>query len=259
MEARAEARIADQVAVLELTGRNGTNPMDERFVRDLDQAAATIAGAARDGRVDVVVIRALGRHFSVGGDLADLAHVADPSAAMTHMTGYAHRGIAALHALEVPVIARWQGAVAGGGIGLLLAADFVIAGRSASLTAGYSAVGLSPDAGVSWGLSRRLGPERALELLLSNRRLDVSEAVALGLASEVVDDPDLDGRVEELVARILDVGGAVLRTTKRLARSATSTPLEDQLAAEAVGIAASASHERFRAAVTKYAGGESDH
>lgn len=254
MDERVEARFDGRVAFLELAGRNGTNPMDERFVRDLDRAAATITDAARNGRSDVVVVRALGRHFCVGGDLSDLARAEDPPASMRHMTGFAHRGVAALRALEVPVIAAWQGAAAGGGIGLVLVADIVVAGRSASMTAGYSAVGLSPDAGVSWGLARRLGPERALELLLSNRRLDSDAIVALGLAAEVVDDGDLDARVSDLVERILKVGGGVVRTTKQLVRQAESVTLETQLEAEASGIAAASAGDRFTAAVAAYAG-----
>lgn len=255
MEERVQARFEGHVAFLELTGRSGTNPMDERFVRDLDHVAASIADAVRERRSDVVVMRALGRHFCVGGDLSDLARAEDPPASMRHMTGFAHRGIAALHALEVPVIAAWQGAAAGGGIGLVLAADIVVASRSASMIAGYSAVGLSPDAGVSWGLARRLGPVRALDLLLSNRRLDSDAIVALGLAAEVVDDDDLDARVSELVDRILEVGGSVVRTTKHLVRQAESVALETQLEAEAKGIAAASAGDRFTAAVAAYAGG----
>lgn len=255
METRVEGHFDGRVAILELSGRNSTNPMDEGFVRDLDRVAEMITVAVREGRSDVVVIRALGRHFCVGGDLSDLARTEDPPAAMKLMTGFAHRGIAALHALEVPVIAVWQGAAAGGGIGLLLAADIVLAGRSASMTAGYSAVGLSPDAGVSWGLARRLGPERALELLLSNRRLDADEIVSLGLAAEAVDGGDLEERVSELVEQILEVGGSVVRTTKRLVRQAESVALETQLDAEARGIALAAAGTRFTAAVSAYARG----
>lgn len=253
MQARVESRFEGRAAILEFSGRNGTNPMDEGFVRDLDRAAALVTVAVQEGRSDVVVIRALGRHFCVGGDLSDLARAEDPPASMTLMTGFAHRGIAALHALEVPVIAVWQGAAAGGGIGLLLAADIVLAGRSASMTAGYSAVGLSPDAGVSWGLARRLGPQRALELLLSNRRLGADEIVSLGLATEAVDDGDLEARVSGLVEQVLEVGGSVLRTTKGLVRQAESVALEAQLDAEARGIAAAAAGPRFSAAVAAYA------
>jgi len=254
MTGRIEARFEGRVAVLQLMGRNGSNPMDEGFVRDLDSAAAAISTSVEEGRTDVVVIRALGRHFSVGGDLSELAHLPDPASAMTRMTAFAHRGIAALHALEVPVIARWQGAAAGGGIGLLLVADIVIASRSASLTAGYSAVGLSPDAGVSWALSRRLGAASAVDLMLSNRRLDSDAILAHGLAAEIVDDSHLDERIDTRVAQILEVGREATRTTKRLVRNASSTTLEDQLDEEAIGIARAARCERFISAVTKYAG-----
>lgn len=252
MEARIEARFEGRTAILELTGRNGTNAMDEGFVRDLDRVAATIADAVGEGRSDIVVIRALGRHFCVGGDLSELAGSDDPPATMTHMTGFAHRGIAALHQLEVPVVAAWQGATAGGGIGLLLAADIVIAGESASMTAGYSAVGLSPDAGVSWALSRRVGPARALELLLTNRRLDARAALAMGLASEVVGDNEIDMRVSALVDQILEIGASVSRGTKRLVAEAGSTELEKHLDAEARGIAEAAAGARFTTAASAY-------
>lgn len=254
MGARVIAGFEGRVGVLELTGRNGTNAMDEPFVRDLDESAARLAEAAESDRVDVVVIRSAGRHFCVGGDLSDLAGADEPPAMVTRQTAFAHRAIAALHSLEVPILARWQGAAAGGGIGLLLVADIVIAARTASLTAGYSEVGLSPDAGVSWGLARRLGPERALGLLLSNRRVMADGLVQLGLATQVVDAEALDDRIAALVAQILLVGGAVLRDTKRLVRRAESTALSAHLDDEARAIAAASAGARFAQASATYAG-----
>lgn len=252
MEARVTARVEGRVGVLELTGRNGTNAMDERFVRELDGSAALLAEAAESEQIDVVVLRSLGRHFCVGGDLADLGGSGDSSAMVARQTSFAHRGIAALRSLPIPVLARWQGAAAGGGIGLLLVADIVIAARTASMTAGYSEVGLSPDAGVSWGLPRRLGPEHALSLLLSNRRVPADELVQLGLAAEVVESDELDDRVTALVAQILLVGGAVLRDTKKLVRQAEATALSAHLDDEAQAITAASAGSRFTQAVASY-------
>lgn len=76
--------------------------------------------------------------------------------------------------------------VAGGGIGFALAADLVLAEDTARFVVAYTAAGLSPDCGVSWTLARLLGPARANDLILTNRKVTGTEAETLGLASRAV-------------------------------------------------------------------------
>jgi 2-(1,2-epoxy-1,2-dihydrophenyl)acetyl-CoA isomerase len=239
------------VAALVLTGRNSTNAMDAQFVRELDESTAEVEQLTEVGDVDVVAIRAEGANFCVGGDLHDFASATDVSVHVASMAEHAHRGIARLFSLPVPVLARHQGAVAGGGVGLLLAADIVVAAESASFTAGYAAAGLSPDGGFSWALPRRIGAARTLELLLTNRRVGARELVELGLA-RMVPDADVDTEFDALVERVSGLSGTLLRATKRLVRSGATTALAEQLDAEAASIASLAGSEEARAALARF-------
>lgn len=235
--ARVDLSLSDRRAILRLTGRGGTNAMDLQMVQELDACTEKLSAAASSGEVDLVIIRAEGRAFCVGGDLHDFSTASDVPAHVTTMTGYAHRAIHRLHALEVPVIVRLAGAVAGGGIGLVVAGDLVIAARTASLTAGYATAGLTPDAGVSWALPRIIGTRRYLELMLTNRRVGADELQEWGVVARVVEPDALDEAVEEAVSSILRLPRGVVAATKRFARVMPEETLRERLDLEAKTIA----------------------
>lgn len=249
---RVRSYVDGRVATLELTGRGGTNAMDLRFVRELDGAVAELEAAVEANAVDVVVLRAAGTHFCVGGDIVDFARAAEPTAHIAQMIGFANRAIRGLHDLPVPIVARWQGAAAGGGIGLLLMADVVVAAADATMTGGYTGVGLTPDAGVSWALPRRIGQGRAREILLTNRRVGADELLALGIATRLVDPDDLDGALSEIVGRLLAVDGATIRETTRLTRIDPGDTLGAHLEDEGTTIARLAGEPPFAAALRRY-------
>jgi 2-(1,2-epoxy-1,2-dihydrophenyl)acetyl-CoA isomerase len=101
--------------------------------------------------------------------------------------------VLALNALPVPVLCAVHGAVAGGGVGLALAADLVIAARSAYFYLPFvPALGLVPDMGASWFLTRALGPARTKALMLTGQRLGAEQAADWGLIWRCVDDEALD-------------------------------------------------------------------
>ena len=93
--------------------------------------------------------------------------------------------------MPVPVIAALNGPAAGGGLGLALATDYCLAAESASFTAAYFRLGLTPDGGASTFLERSIGLMRTRELLLTNRRLGAREAYDWGLVNAVVADEEL--------------------------------------------------------------------
>ncbi|WP_159083505.1 enoyl-CoA hydratase/isomerase family protein [Nocardioides terrigena] len=234
---RVRLEVDGRLAVVRLTGAERRNAIDLAFVQQLDEVTDELARLGDDGRVDCVLIASEGRHFCVGGDLGDFP--GDPAAAPPHvlrMAGYAHRGMGRLHRLPIPVVVRVQGAVAGAGLGFVLAADVAVGGRGATFTPAYAAVGLTPDAGVSWHLPRVVGTRRASDWLLTNRRLGAEEACAWGILGRVVDDVDLDRAVEDVMSSMLALPGEVLRETKRLVREADGCDLTPHLAAEAEAI-----------------------
>ncbi|RYJ04481.1 MAG: enoyl-CoA hydratase/isomerase family protein [Actinomycetales bacterium] len=235
-EPRVVLEVDGAVGAITLTGRGGGNAMDLAFVRELDDATAEVTRLAEAGGLTVVTVRARGRHFCVGGDLAEFQSVADLPAHLDRMTVHAHRSMARLHELPVPLVVGVHGATAGAGWGFVLAADVVLAAASASFRPAYAAAGLTPDAGVSWALPRRIGSARALEVVLANRRHPAAELVEWGLVTRVVDDELLGAELDQLVDALRALDPEVVRETKRLLHADDS--LRDHLDDEARTIAA---------------------
>jgi 2-(1,2-epoxy-1,2-dihydrophenyl)acetyl-CoA isomerase len=176
--------------------------------------------------------------FCAGGDLAHFrASGDDLPRELREITTYLHAAISLLSRLRVPVIAAVNGAVAGAGIGLLCAADLVIAAASARFTLAYTRVGLTPDGGSTFFLPRILGTRRALELMLTNRTLSAAEALDWGLASEVVPDEQLAERATVLARGLADGPTAAFAGVKRLLAGSAGESLEAQLEHESRTIA----------------------
>ncbi|WP_375504232.1 enoyl-CoA hydratase/isomerase family protein [uncultured Jatrophihabitans sp.] len=147
-----------------------------------------------------------------------------------------HEAILGLRALPVPVIAAVHGSCAGAGMGLALGSDLVVAERSATFVIGYTAVGLTPDCGVSWLLTRRLGHALAADLILTNRPLDAVAAQAAGLVGRLVETGEAHAEAE---ATALAAGPLTAHArTLQLIRQADSVPLAEQLDHEAAAISA---------------------
>ena len=96
-----------------------------------------------------------------------------------------HDGIRTFALSDKPIVAAVQGAVAGGGLGLMLTADYIVAADTAKFVSKYANIGLTPDLGVSTLLPAAIGQRRALQLLLQDRTLSAAEALDWGLVAEV--------------------------------------------------------------------------
>jgi 2-(1,2-epoxy-1,2-dihydrophenyl)acetyl-CoA isomerase len=199
---------------LERTGRH--NALVPELVDDLRRA---IAAAIRSDAV-CIVLTGSGRSFSTGGDLGGfLAQAGEPARLRSYanrLVGTLHQAILDLLTAPMPVVARINGPVTGGALGLVLAADLVAMHRDAFLQPYYSEVGFAPDGGWTALLPERIGAAKASEIQLLNHRIDASEALRLGLASALGDDMEL----EDIVSRWVEVLAAKeresLATTRRL-------------------------------------------
>jgi enoyl-CoA hydratase/carnithine racemase len=109
-----------------------------------------------------------------------------------------------------------QGAAAGGGLALALAADVIVAGESAAFHPAFIKIGLSgSELGVSWRLQRAIGITRAREMLLTGRPMKASAALAAGLVSQVVPDAELRAYGVSLANEMLNAAPDALRISKR--------------------------------------------
>jgi 2-(1,2-epoxy-1,2-dihydrophenyl)acetyl-CoA isomerase len=205
---------------------------------------------ARDAEVRAVVLTGAGRGFCVGQDLNEFrkgaADVADRL-----RRGY-HPTVTAIRALEKPVIAAVNGPAAGAGLSLACACDLRIAADSASFVPAFIGIGLVPDSGSTFFVTRLLGYARAFEWMTSNRKLTAAEAHAWGLVSEVVEADRLMERAAEVAGVYAGAPTRGVGMTKRLLDEAATAHLEEQLEREAQLQAAATQTEDFREGVAAF-------
>jgi len=223
---------------------------------DLATARGLLAAAnrCRRDRVRAVLLRGAGRSFCVGGDLREFAGLPGPDLAghLAAVTGALHDALRGFAALDAPLIAAVRGAVAGAGLGLAAAADLTIAATDATFVAAYTGIGYSPDAGVSWSLPRLIGPRRALDLLLTNRRLDAREAAEIGLVSRLAEPERLDAEAERVAAALAAGATAAIGATRRLVAAGLTAGLAEHLDREGQALVAAAVSAEGREGVAAF-------
>jgi 2-(1,2-epoxy-1,2-dihydrophenyl)acetyl-CoA isomerase len=212
-----------------------------------------LAGAlrdARDGGVRAVVVTGAGRGFCVGQDLTEFREA--PGDIGSRLRDNYHPNVRAIRALEKPVIAAVNGAAAGAGMSLACACDLRIAADTASFVPAFINIGLIPDSGGSYFVTRILGPARAFEWLASGKRLTAAEAHAWGLVSEVVESDALATRAATLAAQIAELPTRGVGMTKRLLDHAVTATLDEQLEREAQLQAAATQTDDFKEGVAAF-------
>jgi 2-(1,2-epoxy-1,2-dihydrophenyl)acetyl-CoA isomerase len=239
-------------------GRIVLNRVDASNALDMAMSVAlqeAVDAAARDEAVRVVLLTGRGELFCVGGDVTAMAAAEDRAAHLQRLADAAHGTVRALDRLDKPVVAGVQGAAAGAGLAFTLSADLVVAGESARFVAAYTAIGLTPDCGLSWLLPRTVGLRRALEMTISNRRISAAEAVDWGLATSTCPD-DSVGDVATALAEKLAAGPATAYGRSRsLLRSASTRSLDAQLDLEAATISAAGATAEATALIDSFVDG----
>lgn len=199
-------------------------PMAQAFL-------SAVRAVADDQAVRVVVLSGAGRAFMAGGDLPTLK--ADPVGNAKALIGAIHPALELLSALQAPVLASVQGAVAGAGLGVMLACDVAIAADNVRLSIAYPAIGASADCGSTWGLAKHVGLRQALQIALVGDVIDGVEAHRLGLVSRIVQATELAQATQALADKLAGSATVALGQLKRLLRTAGSRDLRGQLEAEA--------------------------
>ncbi len=212
-----------------------------------------LAGALRDARapeIRAVVLTGAGRGFCVGQDLTEFRDAAGDIGSRLR-TNY-HPNVLAIRQLEKPVIAAVNGAAAGAGLSFSCACDIRIASASASFVPAFINIGLVPDSGGTYFVSRLLGQARAFEWMTSGRKLTAAEAHAWGLVSEVVEADSLAARAAERAAQLAEMPTRGIGMTKRLFDHAVNASLEDQLEREAQLQGAATQTDDFKEGVSAF-------
>ena len=220
------------------------------FNADMHKALAAALKDARTDDVRAVVITGAGRGFCVGQDLNEFRDATGEIA--DRLRASYHPNVLAIRALEKPVIAAVNGAAAGAGLSLACACDIRIASDAAAFVPAFVNIGLVPDSGGTFFITRLLGPARAFEWMTSGRKLTAAEAQACGLVSEVVEAAALEGHVAGVAGRLADMPTRAIGMSKRLFDRAAESTLEDQLELEAQLQSAATKTNDFREGVAAF-------
>ncbi len=167
------------------------------------EVAEAMTRVERDESIRVLLITGAGRGFCAGQDLADRAVVpgAEGVDLGESLENRYNPLIRRLVELPKPVVCAVNGVAAGAGANIALAADIVLAAKSAKFVQSFSNLGLVPDSGGTWILPRLVGHARAMGLALTGEAITAEKAESWGLIWRAVDDGELMGEAGELVAR----------------------------------------------------------
>jgi 2-(1,2-epoxy-1,2-dihydrophenyl)acetyl-CoA isomerase len=196
------------------------------------QLLAAFRQAERDTAVRAIVLTGAGRAFCAGQDLRERL---EPDAAPLEVELRERYNplILAMRRLEKPIVAAVNGVAAGAGASLAFACDIRLAAEGASFVLAFGRVGLIPDSGATWLLSRLIGPARATELALTGSTLSAADAERWGLVSRVVTADALLAEAGSLAARLADGAPRATALTKRALNRALETDLGAALEYEA--------------------------
>ncbi|WP_040510794.1 enoyl-CoA hydratase-related protein [Gordonia soli] len=249
------------VGWLEIDRPDRMNALDNATSAALTE---TLHRWSTDDRVRVVVISGRGGAFSAGADVLDILESSSQSSGgfeADHARGVIATGSAmaqAVRAVRVPVIAAVDGAAAGIGASLALAADLVYATSRSYFLLAFINIGLMPDGGASMLVSASIGRARANALALLGEKLRADEAYAAGLVTGIAADrSELDRTVDAAVTKLIRSSTRALRLTKAALDAETMAGFDAAIERELDGQTELLQTSDFQAAIAAFAGPKS--
>ena len=249
-------QISGAVGVITLDRPESRNALTPGMIGELGRAV----GACGAPHIRAVLLTGAGGAFCAGADVRELADVLEQGGAAA-VSGHIRRLADALHhqvvlpllRLPKPVVAAVNGAAAGAGFSLTLAAELRLAAQNARFLMAYANIGAPADGGSTWLLPRLLGAGAAMELYLASQPIGAPRALELGLVSQVCPDAELPRHALETAERLAAGPTAAYARVKELyQRSWHSTP-EAQLDAETEAFAEIALTRDFQEGIRAFA------
>ncbi len=223
--------VTDAVATVCLNRPDVRNAINMRMVEEMLDVVRRIT---EDDSIRAVLICGNGPALTVGGDIEHF--LASPGeqfgTLFAKMTAPFHEAFRILNRIDAPIVTAAHGAVAGGGLGYVYAADLVIAAEGTKFVTAFAALGLSGDGGGTWHLPRLIGPRRAAEAYLRNRPIEAEEALQWGLINEIVPVGELRSRAEAVARELASGPTRGFARMRALLRDTWRNDLPTQLQAE---------------------------
>ena len=200
----------------------------------VDALLAAFATAEKDDSVRCVVLTGAGKFFSAGQDIRDIQEAGEEIPYRDHLERTYNQVVRKLRAIEKPIIGAINGPAAGAGLGIALATDIRWASESASISFGFTRIGLAADSGTSIFLPMILGLSMASEFAFDGRTLAAEESYRHGLVSRVFPDSELRQEAHEYATTLAAGPTRAIGLTKRAFNRTALKSLDEALAYEAI-------------------------
>jgi len=242
--------VRDSVARITLNRPEAVNTINVEMSKELMHAAMQ---CDEDPLIRAVLITGAGPIFCGGGDVKGFANQGENLPQhLKEITTYLHVAMSYLVRMDPPVVAAVNGSAAGAGFSLACACDMVLAAESTGFTLAYTRLGLTPDGGATYTLTRLVGLKRMLEMALTNRLLSAKEALDWGIVSRVVPEKDLITEAEALASQLAAGPTKAFGATKRLLQNGLTESFEGQMKHESRSIAEIARTEDGREGIAAF-------
>jgi 2-(1,2-epoxy-1,2-dihydrophenyl)acetyl-CoA isomerase len=224
--------IENSVLTITLNRPDKLNAMTPTLLRKPKQA---FEQADSDSAVRVVIVTGAGRGFCAGADLAAASELMMQGGFSyeQNLNATYNPLILTMQSLQKPIIAAVNGVAAGAGMSLALACDIRIAAESASFLQAFIKIGLIPDSGSTWMLPRLIGMTKALELMLTGKKVSAAEALDLDLVNQVVADVELGAVVQQMAGMFATAPTKAIGLIKQAVNFAATSTLEAAMKNEA--------------------------
>lgn len=228
--------VEDGIGIATMARPRQRNAFTPAFLSCMEAIIAEIK--SRDD-IDALILTGSDGVFCAGGDIKGMVERhktgGAPADEMRERLYTLHDWIQPLRNLNIPVISAVDGPAYGGGFGLALCADFILASDTASFCSVFCRIGLMPDCAVLFTLPRMVGLQRAKEIMYTGRPLDAQEAKEIGIVMEVHPAENLQDEAINLARRMQQGSRTAFSLTKRIANQAFDTDANGLVEMEAAG------------------------
>lgn len=246
------ATVEDGIGTITMNRPGARNALNQDMRAGLDEAVRQMRD---DAGVHAVILTGAGGAFCSGGDISAMLDASRTGLAFRNGMRQLHQWFPELVNLEKPVIAAVDGPAFGAGMSLALAADFIVATRSARFSVVFGRIGLVPDLGMLHLLPRMVGLQKAKELVFSARTVAAEEARQLGLVYGIVaDGNELRAAALQLAQRFGDASTAAIGMAKNLLNQSFETDARTLAELEAYAQSLARSSAYHQDAVQRFAG-----
>jgi enoyl-CoA hydratase/carnithine racemase len=217
---------AEHVAVVRINRPEARNALNLEVRKLLSRHLTELS---EDSTTRAVVITGNEKSFAAGADIKEMADLGTIEALQRGI----HRLWQSIGSCRKPVIAAVSGYALGGGCELAMTCDIIVAGESASFGQPEVKIGILPGGGGTQRLTRAVGKYKAMKYVLTGELFSAREALDMGLVSEVVPDPEVEGRAIDLARQLAVLPPLAVQLAKEAVLAGMDAPLTSALALEA--------------------------